>query len=455
MAESTKYLLNEDQIPKNWYNIAGDLPAPPPPPINPATGQPVGPDDLAPLFAMEMIMQEMSAEREIPIPEPVREAYKIWRPTPLVRAHRLEKVLDTPAKIYYKNESVSPAGSHKPNTAVAQAHYFKEEGTTKLTTETGAGQWGTALAFAGKLFGLEVEAYQVRVSFETKPYRRMFMEAYGATCYPSPSRRTNHGRALLDADPDDPGNLATAVAEAIEMAMSTPGTKYALGSLLNCVCIHQTVVGQESMLQLEMADDYPDVVIGCVGGGSNWAGMVYPFLGENIRNGKNTRIVAVESATCPSLTRGVFAYDYPDSAHFVPLIKMHTLGSSFKTPKMHAGGLRYHGMGPMCSYLYDHGYVEAQARQQVECLEAALVFAHAEGTLPAPESSHAVKVAIEEALRCKEEGKSETILFNLSGHGYLDLTAYQDLAAGVLEDVHFSDEDFAATMADLPQVAAE
>ncbi|MBZ0230035.1 MAG: TrpB-like pyridoxal phosphate-dependent enzyme, partial [Bauldia sp.] len=426
MSDTVKYLLDETHIPKTWYNLAADLPRPLAPPLHPGTKQPIGPNDLAPLFPMALIAQEVSAEREIEIPEPVREVYRQWRPSPLFRARRLEKALKTPAKIYYKYEGVSPAGSHKPNTAVAQAFYNKEAGVKRLSTETGAGQWGSSLAFAGSLFGLEVEVFMVRVSYDQKPYRRALMETYGAKCVPSPSNLTNAGRAILAQKADHMGSLGVAISEAVEVAAQRDDTKYALGSVLNHVLLHQTVVGQEAMAQLDMAGDYPDVIVACTGGGSNFAGIVFPFLGAQLRGGPKTRIVAIEPAACPSLTRGRFAYDFGDTGHLTPLVKMHTLGSTFIPPGFHAGGLRYHGMAPMVSHIMDLGLIEARAYHQSKVFEAGVQFARTEGILPAPEANHAVKGAIDEAIRCREEGKSETILFNLCGHGHFDMQAYMD-----------------------------
>ncbi|MEQ8699401.1 MAG: TrpB-like pyridoxal phosphate-dependent enzyme [Bauldia litoralis] len=454
MSDTVKYLLDETRIPKTWYNIAADLPAPLAPPLHPGTKQPIGPDDLAPLFPMALIGQEVSTERDIEIPEPVREVYRQWRPAPLFRARRLEKALNTPAKIYYKYEGVSPAGSHKPNTAVPQAFYNKEAGVKRLSTETGAGQWGSSLAFAGALFDLEVEVFMVRVSFDQKPYRRALMETYGARCIPSPSGETNAGRTALEAKPDHMGSLGLAISEAVEVAAQRDDTKYALGSVLNHVLLHQTIVGQEAMAQLEMAGDYPDVIVGCTGGGSNFAGIVFPFLGEQLRGGKNVRIVAVEPAACPSLTRGQFAYDFGDTGHLTPLVKMHTLGSTFIPPGFHAGGLRYHGMAPMVSHIMDLGLMEAKAYHQSKCFEAGVQFARTEGILPAPEANHAVKGAIDEAIRCREEGKSETILFNLCGHGHFDMQAYMDYFAGKLQDLDYDEADLAMALAGLPTETA-
>ena len=452
MADAIKYLLSEEQIPKSWYNIVADLPSPPPPPLHPGTLQPLGPDDLAPLFPMALIMQEVSADREIEIPGPVREIYKQWRPSPLYRARRLEKVLDTPAKIYYKYEGVSPAGSHKPNTAVAQAFYNREAGITKISTETGAGQWGSALAFAGALFGIEVQVFMVKVSYQQKPYRRALMETYGARCIASPSMETNVGRAILAKSPDSTGSLGIAISEAVEVAATREDTKYALGSVLNHVLMHQTVVGQEAMKQMEMAGDDPDIIIACTGGGSNFAGIVFPFLGAQLRGGRKRRIVAVEPAACPSLTKGKYAYDFGDTGHLTPLVRMHTLGSTFIPPAVHAGGLRYHGMAPLVSHIKELGLLEARAYKQVEVFEAGVKFARAEGIVPAPEANHAVKGAIDEALKCKAEGKARTILFNLCGHGHFDMQAYSDYFAGKLTDRSYEEGDLAMALAGLPSV---
>ena len=453
----TQYLLDASRMPTHWYNIAADLPAPPPAVLHPGTLQPVGPDDLAPLFPMELILQEVSTEREVPIPEPVREVFQLWRPAPLYRAHRLEKALGTPAKIYYKYEGVSPAGSHKPNTAVPQAWYNAQAGIKKLTTETGAGQWGTSLAFAGNLFGLDVRVFQVRVSYDQKPYRRAVMQTYGARCIASPSMETAYGRAVLAERPDHPGSLGIAISEAVEIAATNDDTKYALGSVLNHVLLHQTIIGQEAMLQMEMAGDDPDVIVGCTGGGSNFAGIAFPFIGQQLRGKgrtKQRRIVAVEPAACPSLTRGKYAYDFGDTGHMTPLTKMHTLGSSFTPPGFHAGGLRYHGMAPMVSHLMALGLLEATAYHQLACFEAGVLFARAEGIVPAPEANHAVKGAIVEALRCKAEGKSEVILFNLCGHGHFDMAAYSAYFAGQLTDQSYSEDELAMALSGLPSVSA-
>lgn len=453
MTETTKYLLPESRIPRAWYNIAADLPKPPPAVLHPGTGQPVGPDDLAPLFPMQLIMQEVSTDREVEIPEPVREVLRLWRPAPLFRAHRLEKALDTPARIFYKYEGVSPSGSHKPNTAVAQAFYNHEAGVRKLSTETGAGQWGSSLAFAGSLFGLEVKVYMVKVSYQQKPYRRALMETYGATCIASPSNETDSGKAILAQDPNSPGSLGIAISEAVEVAAKNDDTKYALGSVLNHVLLHQTIIGLEAIEQMEMAGFWPDVVIGCAGGGSNFAGIAFPFIGKKLREGKALRVIAAEPAACPSLTRGEYAYDFGDTAHLTPLVKMHTLGSTFIPPGFHAGGLRYHGMAPLVSHVKELGLIEARAVQQTPCFEAGVAFARAEGIVPAPESTHAVRVAFDEALKCKAEGTAKTILFNLSGHGHFDMQAYTDYFAGKLEDRNYDEACLRASLDALPKVA--
>ena len=452
MSERTKYLLDESQMPKSWYNIQADLPKALPPVLHPGTMQPVGPDDLAPLFPMELILQEVSTERDIEIPQPVQDVYKLWRPAPMYRAHRLEKALGTPAKIFYKYEGVSPAGSHKPNTAVPQAFYNAQEGVKKLTTETGAGQWGTSISFAGNIFGLEVLVFQVRVSYDQKPYRRAVMETYGARCVASPSQETVYGRQVLAERPDHPGSLGIAISEAVEVAAQRDDTKYALGSVLNHVLLHQTVTGIETIQQLEMADVQADVVVGCTGGGSNFAGIAFPFIGQGLRGGQMPRIVAVEPAACPSLTRGKYAYDFGDTAHLTPLTKMHTLGSTFTPPGFHAGGLRYHGMAPLVSHVKELGLIEATSYTQGECFAAGVLFARAEGIVPAPEANHAVKGVIEEALRCKREGRSETIVFNLCGHGHFDMVAYQKYFAGELTDEQYDEKELAMALSGLPSV---
>jgi len=452
MSETVKYLLDESRLPKFWYNIAADLPKPLDPPLHPGTGRPLGPGDLAPLFPMALIEQEVSVEREIEIPAPVREVYRLWRPSPLYRARNLERVLDTPAHIYYKYEGVSPSGSHKPNTAVAQAFYNAREGVRKLSTETGAGQWGSSLAFAGAHFGLEVLVYMVKVSYHQKPYRRVLMETYGAKCLASPTDTTNAGRAVLERDPDSPGSLGIAISEAVEVAATHDDTKYALGSVLNHVLLHQTVIGREAMAQMEMAGEYPDVVIGCAGGGSNFAGLAFPFIGEGFRGGRKVRAVAVEPAACPTMTRGRYAYDFGDTEHLTPLMKMHTLGHTFMPPGFHAGGLRYHGMAPLVSHLVELGEVTPVAVHQNPSFEAGITFARAEGIVPAPESTHAVRAAIDEALDAKERGEARVILFNLSGHGFLDLSAYEDYFAGRLEDRDYDPEALEAALGSLPEV---
>ncbi len=455
MSDQIKYLLGEEDLPTQWYNIVADLPVPPTPILHPGTGQPVGPADLEPLFPMAIIEQEVSTERYIDIPEPVRAILKQWRPSPLFRARRLEQALDTPARIYYKYEGISPAGSHKPNTAIPQAFYSKEAGVKRIVTETGAGQWGSSLAFAGAFFGLEIEVFMVRVSFDQKPYRRAFMEAFGASCIASPSEMTDAGRSILAEHPDSPGSLGIAIGEAVERAAQRDDTKYALGSVLSHVLLHQTVIGQEAMKQFDMADDYPDVIVGCTGGGSNFAGIAFPFLGEKLRGGRDLRLVAVEPAACPTLTQGKYAYDFGDTAHLTPLVKMHTLGSTFVPPGFHAGGLRYHGMAPLVSQIVDLGLCEPRAYHQIECFAAGVQFAKAEGILPAPEANHAVKGAIDEALRCKAEGKAETILFNLCGHGNFDMQAYTDYFEGKLQDNTYDPSELAMALAGLPSVAAE
>ena len=452
MSETIKYLLDETHIPKRWYNLMADLPSPPPPVLHPGTLKPVGPDDLAPLFPMSLIMQEVSTEREIDIPEPVRNVYKQWRPSPLFRARRLEQALQTPARIYYKYEGVSPAGSHKPNTAVAQAFYNKEAGVTRLATETCAGQWGASLAFAGAIFGVEIQVFMVRISYNQKPYRRAFMETFGARCIASPSMETAFGRHVLAASPESDGSLGIAISEAVEVAASRDDTKYALGSVLNHVLLHQTVIGQEAIAQMDLADDYPDIVIGCTGGGSNFAGLAFPFIGAQLRGGRKVRVIAVEPAACPSLTQGRYAYDFGDTGHMTPLARMHTLGSAFMPPGFHAGGLRYHGMAPLVSHIKELGLIEARAYHQTACFEAGVFFARHEGIVPAPEANHAVKATIDEAVRCKEQGTAKTILFNLSGHGHFDMQAYQDYFDGKLSDQSYDEGALAMALAGLPSV---
>jgi len=448
----TKFVLDESRIPRAWYNIAADLPVPLFPVLHPATRQPIGPDDLAPLFPMALIGQEVSTERDIEIPEPVRDAYRLYRPSPLYRAHRLERALDTPAHIYYKYEGVSPAGSHKPNTALAQAFYNREAGVKRLATETGAGQWGSALAFAGAVFGLEVKVYMVRASYDQKPYRRILMETYGAEVVASPSLTTNYGRKVLSEDPDSPGSLGMAISEAVEDAATRDDTKYALGSVLNHVLLHQTVIGQEALEQMAMAGESPDIVIGCTGGGSNFAGLTFPFLGRNFREGANHRIIAVEPEAAPSLTRGVYAYDFGDTGQMAPIVKMYTLGADFIPDPIHAGGLRYHGMSPLVSLLKEHGHIEARSVHQRASFEAGVAFARAEGILPAPEPTHAIRVAMDEALAAKEAGESRVILFNLCGHGHFDLSAYERYLDGSLEDYEYPAEKVEAALAALPSV---
>src|ERR1700728_1888112 len=421
MSERTKFILDESQIPAQWYNVIPDLPAPPPPPLHPGTGQPVGPDDLAPLFPMELIRQEVTGDSYVDIPGEVIDVYTLWRPTPLFRARRLEKALNTPARIYYKYEGVSPAGSHKPNTAVPQAYYNAAEGVAKLTTETGAGQWGTALAFACAQFGLECEVWQVRASYDQKPYRKLMMEVFGAAVHPSPSDLTRSGPAQLAELPASPGSLGFATAEAVEVAAADPTARYALGSVLNHVLLHQTVIGEEAIKQMEQAGDVPDLIIGCTGGVSNFSGLVFPFLREKLAGRMDPVLRAVEPAACPSFTRGVYAYDFGDTAGFTPLLKMHTLGHRFVHDPIHAGGLRYHGMSPLLSHIYELGLIEAVAKPQSECFAAGLRFARTEGIVPAPEPTHAVAACIEEALRCKETGEEKVILTALCGHGLLDL----------------------------------
>ena len=452
MTRRTKFILDEDHIPRSWYNIAADLPVAPSPYLHPGTLGPLGPDDLAPLFPMALIGQEMSADREIEIPEPVREAYTLYRPSPLYRAHRLEAALDTPAHIYYKYEGVSPAGSHKPNTALAQAYYNREEGVTRIATETGAGQWGSAMAFAGAYFGLEVKVYMVRASYDQKPYRRILMETYGAEVVASPSATTNYGRSVLATTPDSPGSLGMAISEAVEDAATRDDTKYSLGSVLNHVLLHQTVIGQEAIEQMGMAGESPDIVIGCTGGGSNFAGLAFPFLGRNFLDGSKHRINAVEPEAAPSLTRGVYAYDYGDTAKMAPVALMHTLGHDFIPEPIHAGGLRYHGMSPLVSLLKENGYIEARSVHQRASFAAGVQFARAEGILPAPEPTHAIRAAIDEALVAKEAGEARVILFNLCGHGHFDLGAYERYLDGSLEDFEYPSERVADALANLPKV---
>jgi tryptophan synthase beta chain len=441
MVERTRFTLGEEQIPRAWYNISADLPVPQSPPLHPGTHQPLGPADLAPLFPMALIMQEVSTEREIEIPDPVRDLYKQYRPSPLVRALRLEKALDTPAHIYYKNESVSPAGSHKPNTAIAQAFYNKEEGIKRIATETGAGQWGSALAYAGAMFGIEVKVYMVRASYDQKPYRRLMMETYGASVVASPSEETDAGRAILAEHPNSTGSLGIAISEAVEDTVKREDTHYALGSVLNHVLLHQTVIGLESIKQMEMAGEEPDTIIACAGGGSNFAGIAFPWLGLTFRGGRKYQMIAVEPEAAPSMTRGRYAYDYGDTAKMAPMVKMYTLGHDFIPEPIHAGGLRYHGMSPQVSLLKHEGFIEARSVHQRPCFEAGIQFARTEGLIPAPESTHAIRVAIDEALEAKRSGQKKVILFNLSGHGYFDLSSYQRYLSGQLEDYEYPAEE--------------
>jgi tryptophan synthase beta chain len=453
LTERTRYLLDEDRIPRAWYNIAADLPSPAPPPLHPGTGQPIGPGDLAPLFPMELIKQVVSQEREVEIPDPVRDAYKLYRPSPLHRARRLEKALDTPAHIYYKYEGGSPSGSHKPNTALAQAYFNKAEGVTRLATETGAGQWGSALAFAGAAFDLEIKVFMVRASYDQKPYRRILMETYGASVVPSPSPDTQYGQKVLAETPDHTGSLGVAISEAIEDTVTHPGTKYSLGSVFDFVLLHQTVIGQESIAQMDMAGEEPDVIIGCAGGGSNFAGLTFPWLGQTFRGGRKYKVIAAEPEAAPSLTRGVYAYDFGDTAKTTPLVKMHTLGADFIPEPIHAGGLRYHGMAPLVSHLKELGAIEARSVHQLACFAAGVQFARTEGILPAPEPTHALKIAIDEALDAKETGEERVILFNLCGHGHFDLSAYEKYLAGTLEDYEYPDAAVEKALARLPAIA--
>ena len=453
MSDRSRFLLDESRIPKAWYNVSADLPTPPTPVLHPGTMEPVTPDFLSVLFPTNIVAQEVTPERWVEIPEPVRDVYRLWRPTPLIRAVRLERALDTPAHIYFKNESVSPVGSHKTNTAVAQAFYNKEAGTRALTTETGAGQWGTALSLACSMFGLDLEVFMVRVSYHQKPYRRIIMENYGAHVFASPTERTRFGRKMLEEDPECPGSLGIAISEAVEVAATSGGAKkYSLGSVLGHVMLHQTVIGLEALEQMEMAGEYPDVVIGCAGGGSNLAGFVFPFVHRNLTEGKKTRVLAVEPASCPTLTKGKYTFDYGDAAAMAPIVKMYTLGHTFLPPGIHAGGLRYHGMSPLVSALVASGHVEARTARQLETFEAAVAFSRAEGIIPAPESAHAIRAAIDEALKCRETGEKKVIAFNLSGHGHFDMTAYQSYHHGLLEDFEYPDHAVAEAMAHLPEV---
>jgi tryptophan synthase beta chain len=452
----TRFLLNESDLPKFWYNINADMPVPPAPVLHPQTMEPVTPEFLSVLFPMELILQEVSQERYIQIPEEVREIYKLWRPTPLIRARRLEKALDTTAHIYYKHEGTSPVGSHKPNTAVAQAYFNKVSGVKALTTETGAGQWGSALSMGCNFFDLDLEVYMVRVSYDQKPYRRVLMETFGAQVFASPTDRTHFGRSILAADPESPGSLGIAISEAVEVAATSEGKKkYSLGSVLNHVLLHQTVIGEESLKQMDLAGEYPDVVIGCVGGGSNFSGIAYPFLRQNLLEGKRTRLVAVEPTATPSITKGKYAFDYGDTARTAPIAKMYTLGSAFVPPPIHAGGLRYHGMAPSLSALCNAGYVEAVAVYQLPAFEAAHQFAHTEGVVVAPETAHAVRTVIDEALDAKLKGEKRVILFNLSGHGNFDMSAYQAYLSGQLKDYEYPIEAVMEAMESLPKVPGD
>lgn len=450
MAERTKYILDEADMPTRWYNVIPDLPEPPPPPLHPGTRGPVGPDDLAPLFPQALIAQEVTTDRYIDIPEEVQDVYRLWRPSPLYRARRLEKALGTPARIYYKYEGVSPVGSHKPNTAVPQAFYNAAEGVTRLTTETGAGQWGSALAFACATFGLECEVWQVRASYDQKPYRKLMMETFGATVHPSPSTLTASGRAILAADPGSPGSLGIAISEAVEQAAQAENTRYALGSVLNHVLLHQTIIGEEALKQFELAGDTPDVLVGCTGGGSNFGGLAFPFLREKLAGRMDPVIRAVEPAACPSLTRGKYAYDFGDTAGLTPLLKMHTLGHDFIPDPIHAGGLRYHGMSPLISHIYELGLIDAIAIGQEDCFAAGVRFARTEGIIPAPEPTHALAACIQEALRCKETGEEKVILTALCGHAHLDLPAYGAYLAGDISDNALPDSVLEKSLAGLP-----
>ena len=452
MTEPTKILLDESELPTHWYNIIPDLPAPPPPVLHPGTLEPVGPDDLAPLFPIDLILQEVSPESYIEIPEEIREIYRLWRPSPMYRARRLERELDTPARIYYKYEGVSPAGSHKPNTAVAQAYYNAKAGIRKLTTETGAGQWGSALALACQMFGLECEVWQVAASFDQKPYRGSMMRAWGATIHSSPSEVTNAGRAILEQDPDSPGSLGIAISEAVEVAATNADTNYSLGSVLNHVLLHQTVIGQEAAAQMAKVGETPDIIIGCTGGGSNFSGLSFPFIREKLAGNINPTIRAVEPAACPSLTKGEYRYDFGDTIGMTPLIKMHTLGHSFVPDPIHAGGLRYHGMSPLVSHLCELGLMEAVAIGQVECFEAAIRFARSEGIIPAPEPTHAIAAAMREAALCRESGEEKVVLIALCGHGHFDMGAYDTYLAGDLFDYEFPADAIGAALDKVPVV---
>ncbi len=454
MADYTKITLDESELPTQWYNLIPDLPAPPPPPLHPGTHQPVGPDDLAPLFPMGLILQEVSTDRFVDIPGEVLDIYKLWRPSPLYRARRLERLLDTPARIYYKYEGVSPSGSHKPNTSVPQAYYNAQEGVRKLTTETGAGQWGSSLAFATSLFGMECEVWQVRASYDSKPHRKTMMQVWGASVHPSPSEVTEAGRRILAEDPDSPGSLGIAISEAIEAAVADPDVRYSLGSVLNHVLMHQTIIGEEALLQFAKVGETPDVLVGCTGGGSNFGGLSFPFLREKLAGKINPTIRCVEPAACPSLTKGVYRYDFGDTIGMAPLVKMHTLGHDFVPDPIHAGGLRYHGMAPLVSHLYELGMVEAEAIGQNECFDAAVKFARTEGIVPAPEPTHAIAAAIREANRAKEAGEERVILTALCGHGHFDLAAYEAYLGGEMVDYDYPAEKVAAAMARVPEVDA-
>ena len=453
MADQTKILLDESEIPTHWYNIVPDLPAPPPPVLHPGTHEPVGPDDLAPLFPMDLILQEVSQDRYVEIPQAVRDIYRLWRPSPLYRARRLEEALGTPARIYYKYEGVSPAGSHKPNTAVPQAYYNAKAGVRKITTETGAGQWGSALALACSMFDMECEVWQVRASYDQKPYRGLMMKTWGATIHPSPSDLTEAGRKILAMDPDSPGSLGIAISEAVEAAVQSDDIKYALGSVLNHVLMHQTVIGEEALKQLAKVGETPDVLVGCTGGGSNFAGLSFPFIREKMAGNMNPTIRAVEPAACPSLTKGEYRYDFGDTIGMTPLVKMHTLGHDFIPDPIHAGGLRYHGMAPLISHIYDQGMMEAEAIGQTECFEAAVLFARSEGIIPAPEPTHAIAAAIREADACKDSGEEKVILTALCGHGHFDLASYDAFLSGELVDYDYPEEKIAAAMANVPVIA--
>ncbi len=453
--EETKITLSEKEIPRQWYNIQADLPQPLPPPLHPGTGKPLGPADLAPLFPMELIKQEVSTERYIDIPDEVLDVYRLWRPTMLFRAHRLEKFLDTPARIFYKFEDTSPAGSHKPNTAIAQAYYNKMEGIKRIATETGAGQWGSALSLGCNYFGIELKVYMVRVSYDNKPYRRIMMETWGAKCVPSPSPDTKVGRDMLAKDPTCTGSLGLAISEAVEDAVSRDDTHYSLGSVLNHVLLHQTVVGLEAKKQMEKAGYYPDIIVGCVGGGSNAAGLYFPFLKDKLDGKKpNLRVINVEPSSCPTMTKGPYAYDFGDAAGMAPIVKMYTLGHGFMPPPVHAGGLRYHGMAPLVSHLYKLGFTEARAVNQVETFEAGITFARTEGYISAPETNHAIRVAIDEALKCKQSGEAKTILIGHSGHGHFDMSAYDAYLSGSLQNYEYPEEFVKKALADLPKVSA-